>query len=232
MDYKFPLTVIDGFYKNPNEIVKLANTFEYSNNSGGAWPGVRTAPLHELDINFYEYCANKFLSVFFDLSFVRAQFEIIIQFQKVKDFGKDYLNQGWIHKDTGACCAGVLYLDEIADPNAGTSIYEPVTNDIELGIGEEKFKLYGQGIEVDTYKEKLDKHNGQFIESIKVQNKFNRLVAYDSNYPHCASGHGTHHGERLTQTFFVQALNADRSWPRSRLIAMEEIGKNNLTDLI
>ena len=232
MDYKFPLTVIDGFYKNPNEIVKLANTFEYSNTSGGAWPGVRTRPLHELDIDFYDYCANKFLSVFFDLSLVRAQFEIVIQFQKVKDFGKDYLNQGWIHKDSGACCAGVLYLDEIADPNAGTSIYEPVTNEINLGIGEEKFKLYGQGIEVDTYKEKLDKHNGQFIESIKVQNKFNRLIAYDSEYPHCATGHGTQHGERLTQTFFVQALNADRSWPRSRLIAMEEMGKNKLTNFI
>ena len=86
MDYKFPLTVIDGFYKNPNEIVKLANTFEYSNKSGGAWPGVRTQPLHELDIDFYDYCANKFLSVFFDLSLVRAQFEIVIQFQKVKIF--------------------------------------------------------------------------------------------------------------------------------------------------
>ena len=78
----------------------------------------------------------------------------------------------------------------------------------------------------------LDKHNGQFIESIKVQNKFNRLIAYDSEYPHCATGHGTQHGERLTQTFFVQALGTDTNWPQERLSAMEEIGKNNLTNFI
>ena len=233
MDHSFPLTVIDGFYKNPKEIVKLANTFKYSNKSGGAWPGVRTEPLHELDINFYQYCASKFLSVFFDLSLVGTKFEIVIQFQKVKDFGKDYLNQGWIHKDTGALCAGVLYLDEIADSNAGTSIYDPIADETDLTVSKEKLRLYGEGIEMDTYKEKLDKHNGQFSESIRVQNKFNRLVAYGGDYPHCASDHGTKHGERLTQTFFVQRLGTSQgNWPAERFNAIQEIGKTNLTNCI
>lgn len=233
MNYRFPLTVVDDFYKNPNEIVKLANTFEYSNKSGGAWPGVRTEPLHELDINFFQYCSHKFLSSFFDLSLLEVQFEIVTQFQKVKDFGKDYLNQGWIHKDTGVLCAGVLYLDEIADANAGTSIYDPIDNEIDLEASEEKFKLYGQGIEVDTYKERLDKHNGQFTESIRVQNKFNRLIAYDSEYPHCATSHGTQHSERLTQTFFVKELGTSRgSWPQQRFESIESLGEKLLTNCI
>ena len=229
MRHRFPVTVVDGFYKNPKEVVKLANSFEYIP-SRGSFPGTRTRPLDEVDNKFYQYCAGKFLSAYFDFSVVGAQFKVLTQFQKVKDFGKDYLNQGWIHKDKGMLCAGVIYLDETADPNSGTSIYEPIVDEADIDAQEEKLKLYAQGIEIDSYKEKLDKNNEQFVESIRVQNKFNRLIAYDTEYPHGAKSHGTKHGERLTHTFFVKELGTSHgNWPEQRFESAE---RNSLTDCI
>ena len=231
MRHRFPVTVVDGFYKNPKDVVKLANSFEYEPTTG-LYPGTRTKPLDTLDHNFYQYCAGKFLSAYFDLSIVEADLKVMTQFQKVSPFEKDYLNQGWIHRDHGMLCAGVVYLDEIADPNSGTSIYEAINEEAEiliLGL-EEKTKLYRDGIEVDTYKEELDKNNGQFYESVRVQNKFNRLIAYDTQYPHGASSHSTKHGERLTQVFFLGQLGTSHgNWPEQRFEAAE---RNSLTDCI
>lgn len=232
LKYRFPVTVVDGFYKNPKEIVKLANTMEYYNESGGMWPGVRTAPLNEINDEFYQYCANKFLSVFFDFSLIHADFEMTIQFQKIKSHDKDYLNEGWIHMDN-RLCAGLVYLDENPTPNAGTSIYEPIDDEVTYDGLEDKSLLYEKGIESPSYKENNIKHNSQFRESVKVANQFNRLIAYDGDYPHKATGHGTKHGERLTQTFFVKSLGTSRGcWHQQRFEGMESIGERNLTDCI
>ena len=60
-------------------------------------------------------------------------------------------------------------------------------------------------------------NNEQFIESIVVKNKFNRLIAFDSHLYHSAEGiddDDTH--DRLTLVFFIEKLNVDE-YPLQRL---------------
>ena len=53
----FPTTVIDNFFDNPDEVVKMAasDKIEWRPSPEGRFPGLRSQPLHMLDEEFWDY---------------------------------------------------------------------------------------------------------------------------------------------------------------------------------
>jgi hypothetical protein len=208
----FPLTILDGFYDNPNEILTLANSFEYFKDPEGSFPGSRTLPLIALDKNLDAYCSARFLSMFFDLDLAACSIQVLTQFQKVEPFSSDensVLNDGWIHIDDAVVAAAVVYLTPDADPNCGTSFYtpKPDNNLLELDLKTDtRRSLYKDGIASEDYCKTLTEYNSNFIETVTVKNYYNRIVAYDANVYHKASTHFNNNKTRITQTFFLYNL--------------------------
>ena len=60
----FPITIIDDFYPDPDSIVDFAKSQKYAPSPTGAWPGIRSESIQEINPNMYEYfCKTLFLSL-------------------------------------------------------------------------------------------------------------------------------------------------------------------------
>ena len=117
---KWPITCVDNFFDNPDEIVKFANTCEYEKSKYGAWPGRRTKPLHLVDFNFFRKLTTKIISLIYEMQNNNVQIMANSYFQKIK--GSDYANEGWVHDDRGLEFTSIIYLTK--DNNCGTSIFK------------------------------------------------------------------------------------------------------------
>ena len=65
----FPSMCTDGFFKNPDNIVKYANTLTYHSAESGKWPGVRSEALHKINqlkkgVKFYSLHSENFTEEF------------------------------------------------------------------------------------------------------------------------------------------------------------------------
>ena len=69
MMINFPTTVIDDYFEDPHGVYKLAQSdrITWYRSGNGAWPGVRSQPIHELDNAFFTYMMKKFLYTFYTL---------------------------------------------------------------------------------------------------------------------------------------------------------------------
>ena len=57
----FPISV-DGFFRNPDKIVNYAKSLPKKYNSKGEWPGVRSEPLWEIDLELNTAITAKILA--------------------------------------------------------------------------------------------------------------------------------------------------------------------------
>ena len=208
-----PVTIIDNFFDDPNAIRKFALSQEFEVDKNSAYPGKRTKQLHELDKKLFDIICSKFFSIYYDFTvdnsinwLVKASFQLV---------DKSY-NSGWIHQDANEIISGIIYLNDITNPKSGTSIYEAKNDNVKPIYTDKKH----QGIKGEISDEEENKYrienNLQFEESIKVNNKYNRLIAFDSNMYHAAQDFfGEDKESRLTLVIFVKELNA-RNTPISR----------------
>ena len=128
--------------------------------------------------------------------------------------------------------AGVVYLNKIAHPNSGTSFFKlKCTSDEKIKISDgNNFNLVENSFDGyiynDLFREYANSYNPfvkqkyrnyflelkQFVDSrfekvIEVENVYNRLVIYDSNYFHTTSHfYANDFEDRLIQPFFVRTL--------------------------
>ena len=120
----FPTTVIDDYFEDPHGVYKLAQSdkITWFRSGNGAWPGVRSQPIHELDNAFFTYMMKKFLYTFYthdNLMKSNFSFEATSFFQRIEG---DW-STGWIHSDHPDICTKIIYLTPNANPESGTSIY-------------------------------------------------------------------------------------------------------------
>ena len=59
----FPVTSINNFFKEPDEVVKFANSLKYTKPKEGIYPGVRTENLHKVDYAFFNATILSILSL-------------------------------------------------------------------------------------------------------------------------------------------------------------------------
>lgn len=215
----FPAFCIDNFYQHPDAIREYALSLEYNNI--GPCQGRRTAPLHEINPEFSDAFAKQLLSVFYDLGrndvkwMIRSHFHLhkitdnstfannTCETQhvahKYRDFPSNYEAPvpTAVHLDDKTFFSGVVYLNPIAEPHAGTAIYRVVenTNPIRIGNGE---------IEKETV-----------VESAAFKQVYNRLVVFDGKTYHGRTGDNTL-SERLTHVFFAQHIDGNIPTPLNR----------------
>jgi len=223
----FPTTVVDNFYENPDKVREFALSLDFKTGDG-TWPGKRTDLLHLVDKEFFDYTCKKLMSTFFDFTKTNITWEIKSHFQLIEPYAEnkfDTLNSGWIHLDSNYdIVSAVCYLNKEPDPDTGTCIYEPCVEDnfefysiIEQESELRKLKYLNGEISDEEYSAALSKHRNRFIETVNVKNRYNRLIAFDSNSWHGVNTYKNDKEPRLTQVFFVSKLETDSEPPYIRL---------------
>lgn len=223
---RFPTTVIDNFYENPDEIRKMALEMEYDyDDHNWSYPGKRTKPLHLINDEFFQYSCAKMISTFFNEQ--ETDWRIKTQFQLIEPFGDkgSVVDRGWIHQDHGNVLAAVVYLTPEADPDTGTSIYHCKEDDPFTDKNQDiRSALYDPNKNFEEHSEEYEEtknyFDSKFVETVKVSNVYNRAIVFDANSYHGVPSYSTGTDSRLTQVFFVQKLE-------SPLSPIERI--NNLT---
>jgi hypothetical protein len=204
----FPITIIDNFYENLNEIKLKINKFNFYKKENASMPGLETHFLREIDTNFDKYSINKLLSVFYSDSILNnLTYECRSKFCKIVPYGEKYNKDGWIHYDDDNILSALLYVE--GEYNEGTSFYK-LKNDNLIYNFKKKHDLYN-GLtpkELD-YNETLKKHNDQFEEILNVPLIPNRLVIFDSSLFHKSNGLGSHLKPRIIQTFFFGKISVE-----------------------
>ena len=164
---KFPITIVDDFFDNPDEGRKFAQSLDYEKDLENRWPGSRTKPLHEISPIFYEKVMYRYLNIYYDTHQKNVNWCASMFFQKVD---KSY-NSGWVHSDIGCIVSNIVYLDKLSDPNTGTTIYEPKDYiNVTFKNNEQKKKFFAGKIDND---EKFrNENNKQFRESVIIKNRY------------------------------------------------------------
>jgi hypothetical protein len=220
----YPVTVINDFYDNPDEIRQfaLAQKYKFRHEEEGldyVYPGCRTQDLHELDPSLQAVVLKKLVSVFHIQEHDLMRWAISSSFQSVSSAYKE----GVIHTDTNTIFAGVLYLTPNSPLNAGTTLYKKNgTFDQEkyqkaLTQNDDRFKAGDIVMNTD--------YHSMFDEVVRVNNVYNTLILYEGDMFHAANKFfGTNlEDSRLAQVFFVNKIDANKanSFPLNRTKAIK-----------
>lgn len=222
---KFPITVIDNFYENPDLVRNFALSLPYYMSSDGRWPGARSDRLVDVNVNFYNTFTFKLFSLFFDLDSTNMEWDVETSFQQVVSFSPirtSQLNRGWIHQDDDAVFSGVIYLNPDPKPGWGTSIYKLKPGETDDCQQKTKFLHYGESEDLDEeeHEKEMIFNSNKFVESVRVENVYNRLILFEGGEYHGVPSFYSDDDEpRLTQVFFVKKLITSSRYPiiRSKL---------------
>ena len=211
---KFPITVLDNFYENPDLVRQFALSLDYHTSLEGRWPGKRTSLLHEVNLSFFDTFCNKLFSLFYDLDYIPVNYNVSTNFQSISNYSENpdsKLNGGWIHRDIESVCSGVIYLNPNPQENTGTNIYSQIDKNIVSPISE-KFKLYKGEEPVDEfeYTQQILENNSNFEETINIKNVYNRMILFEGGVYHGVQSLYSSLEPRLTQVFFVYKVGGAR----------------------
>jgi hypothetical protein len=181
----FPITVVDNFYDNFNQIKTLADTTLYYRKQTFSMPGVESKPLNEIYPLLYKQSCQKILALFFNRHEIRdLNWSCNSKFEKIISYGEDYKKEGWIHNDDNNKLSAILFLQ--GEENEGTSFYF----NTQCGMFDShrltvKEKLHsGLNIDPKEYNFNLKEHNKPFKKILTVPNIPNRIVLFDSSIFH------------------------------------------------
>jgi hypothetical protein len=222
----FPAMCVDNFYENPDSIREFALSQPFYKAEDGAWPGKRTKELHEIDSKFFhDFCAKVF-SIYYDFAFADIEWTISTNFQLIEplSFDKNSLkNHGWIHVDESTVFAGIIYLNPTIDINCGTSLFKVIDEEkMKNNQTTAKSNYYKYGIDKNYESDILD-HNQNFIETMRFNNIYNRLISFDGQTYHGANNFFTDKEPRLTQVFFVRSIKSKSKPPLQRFIREQNV---------
>jgi hypothetical protein len=215
----YPVTVINDFYDNPDEIRKYALAQKYTycheiKDIDYVFPGSRTKDLKELSRSLYEKICKRLISAFHIPEHDVMRWQISTSFQIVEaEYGS-----GLIHQDQNTVFAGVLYLTPNAPLDSGTSLFRKNAK-FDQAIYE---KLIRENDEHFKNKEPIDfTYHQMFDEVIRVNNVYNTLILFEGDIHHCANNFfgDTKHDARLAQVFFINRVDANKesSFPLRRM---------------
>ncbi len=203
---KFPVTIVDNFYENPELVRDFALSQEFYS-SDGSYPGLRTDLISSLNENFFNTFCHKVISLFYDFGNTKLSWNIETNFQKISKFSKNKdskLNHGWVHCDN-CIFSGVVYLSK---NSSGTNIYYPKNSENFNQPQDQKHLLFsGNDVDESEYENAIEQNNSKFYESIKISGEFNRLVIFEGGIYHRVPSFYSENDDRLTQVFFVNEVN-------------------------
>lgn len=205
-----PVSVVDNFFKDPDKVRRFALSLDYEPDTDGRWPGKRTQNLYAIDKEFANNVCFKVVSLFYDTTQSHLTWECDITFQAVSPM----YGQGWIHSDVESLISCVVYLTPGANSSDGTSIYRLREDTLvyESRYNDTKIDAYSGRISLERAEEDRLKNNQQFVETVSVANRYNRLIAFSGSEFH---GAGTFAGngadDRLTLVAFFKKIGSAHS---------------------
>lgn len=192
----------NNYLEDPYLAVDLS--FKQTFRKNEQYPGYRTENLLSLQDfetkTFAENFSNRISNDVFPGIF---NYSMSLYFHINETNSNEFLNQGWIHKDS-SLLAGLIYLTpEENNFDSGTSIFAgnntETLNDIEI---RKKYNMSGEA--TDEYLNSLKNNWNNFQETVRIGNVFNRLIAYDSKMYHRPNRYSTSVGKpRLSLLFFI-----------------------------
>ena len=240
---KFWPVTLDNFFDNPDEIRKLglrmigSDKVVKSADEDGIWPGYRSEQLWKIDKKLTQGITERILSCYFNLDFEKVFWNMIeMNFQSIPNFDKDknnIKNKGWIHsdvidpreqhnpeKDQQAELAGLIYLTPDIERDSGTSLFnvkkgETLENWRETRNLRREIHL-GNPISDEEIENGWEKHRSCFIEKVRFENIYNRLIMYDAGEWHSANSVYSSKDSRLTLVFFIGGILVNK-WPLERV---------------
>jgi hypothetical protein len=215
----YPVTVINDFYENPDDIrsYALAQKFSYCHelkDLSYVFPGSRTIEIRELSMSLYEKMCKKLISVFHIADYDVMRWQINTSFQIVE---AEYGN-GLIHQDANTVFAGVLYLTPNAPLNSGTSLFkknDTYDDDVYWKTIKENDVHFKNKAPIDF------SYHSMFDEVVRVNNVYNSLILFEGDIHHSANQFfgTTKQNSRLAQVFFITRIDANKesSFPIKRM---------------
>ncbi len=209
MNY-YPITVVNNFYENPDEVRKfaLSQQFEYCHqikDISYTFPGSRTKDLSMIHPDLFQKVCHKLTSIFHNFEHDVLRWQITTCFQSVtKNF-----ERGVIHHDNDTVFAAVLYLSKEPLKRSGTTLYktgkffDQKKYETALNSNDERFK---KNQPVDT------NYHYMFDEIVSVENTYNTLIVYEGHHHHSANEFfgDTLENSRLTQVFFCRRVDGTK----------------------
>lgn len=226
---RFPITVYDNFFTNPDVILDLAENMEYQDRGHNFFPGQITKKrVDEVDFSLHTYITSKISELFWDFNHSAVSWNnSSIDFMKniPGSRSKSHMKYGLIHTDNlggehPIDLAGVIYLTKNPKENTGTSFFDPIDRENVLRDELLPIKEYNSGKRVSGIKDLVKRHHSNFTESMRVQNKYNRLCAYSPDVWHSPT---FFHEEqvRYTLRFFISyktPVVSQRNWSDRNLL--------------
>jgi hypothetical protein len=238
----FP-AVVDNFFEDPEAIVEFGKSLYKE--IMGAQPGKRTKNLWEIDKNLHNAILGKILSCYYDLDYVSLNWQNSnMSFHEIPRYSpdkKDIINKGWIHQDAAILgddqIAGLIYLTPDIDPDSGTSLWSLNPN-VKIKIQDDPFDYGAEGWyskdgsfnNGDEYRKLYLEQQKSFVEKLRFQNIFNRMITYDTMEWHSANSyyHQDEKDHRLTLAFFIGGIESDSEFPLKRANNENEIIKDRI----
>jgi hypothetical protein len=213
-----PVSVVDGFFDEPDQIRNYALGLTSEPDSEGKWPGSRTANLAEINPKLFDHTCRRIASLFWD---TRDPNEFV-QWQAQGGFQlvDSSYQSGWVHHDAGEeLFTAIIYLTPNASTSTGTSIWELKDRIVPIPTAakEAKFPALRQELDATTATLARQELNNYYTESIRVNNKYNRAIIFDSHLYHAAGEFDTLTEDRLTLTIFFSKLGSSKLSPIQRL---------------
>lgn len=230
----FPYICVDNFFTDPDGIVEFAKQFEYFKAPGeitdnpnnlptGFWPGRRTKPLQYIAPHFEAKFFEKLFSLFYEVRSIELKYRAVSCFQIIDPHEYGIADTGYIHSDE-TVYTGVVYLSKNMASNSGTSIYKATTPDMpfpkysEIRDNQHNGLISYNKLNPEHCKLAVEEQNSWYIETIRFNNQYNRLIGFDGDQYHGVPKlNGTETEPRLTLVFFVESVTS--SWfplPNSR----------------
>tara|TARA_R110002012_G_scaffold175359_2_gene340199 strand:+ start:1172 stop:1891 length:720 start_codon:yes stop_codon:yes gene_type:complete len=220
MNNSFYPAVVDSFLKTPDKIREYALSLEYKPADNFSFPGTRSENLESLNPQFKKDFITKVLKIYCpEGTAEQASYKkSLVYFQKHHLYSEDKHkaeNKGWIHQDHDLfnSIAGVVYLTPDADLECGTSLYRAKDKRVTASdwnrteFETQKYNLLRYNkLDKDNYRKAHKDWQGRFEETVRINNVYNRLIAYSSTEYHSINKYQVSDKERLTIVFFIQNI--------------------------
>ena len=203
-----PTIIADDFFRDPDEMVRLSETLEFTPAKDGRWPGYRSKLLHQIDQVLFSKINKKILSIIYPGN-QDIQFTSTCGFQLIKQDPKEQMKEGWVHYDIPSLFTAIIYLSKHED--VGTTIVDPkkFTSQV-INVDEKNASHLGKKIK--NIHHLKQENNRQFKDSIVVKSKYNRILIFDSSQYHYVPNYISEDTseDRLTMVCFFENIYHNR----------------------
>jgi len=213
-----PITILDDFFKKPENIIDFSKTVEYKSDKDHSWPGKRSDCLSLIHPPLYRHINNKVLSLFFEDT--QFKVESSLQFQIIENDE----DTGWIHQDK-CLFTYIIYLSPDNEINRGTSLYKLkdkkphfLNNGKEFDLNTNIRKNHFMTKKISEKDKNLKKNweDNTFDKVLDVKDNFNRIICFSSEMFHASNKFNNNLSPRLILIGFVEKIQNQNIFPMTR----------------